>query len=101
MFPTTVQVGIHTYAVKEVPPKDLEGENTAEVDNERLTICISNRAVPSVQAEVCLHEILHACLAGTNFPMEEATVVILAGRLAQLFRDNPKLIRFFQKAFKA
>jgi len=96
MLPESIQIGAHVYSLTLVGRKKLQKNHTAEVDNEQNQIRIYQKCTASRRIEVLFHEVIHAILAGTQFPMEEVTCTILGEGLTQLIRDNPELIKHVQ-----
>lgn len=104
-LPASVRVGALDYAIK--PWSQKAADNTRAYgmcDRATLVILIQEDLTPQKQAEVLLHEILHACYdnAGLNMEptLEEERVVNGMGyQLLQVIRDNPKLMVFLQAVF--
>lgn len=75
-------------------------------DNQISEISLREKMPKDMEAEVLLHEILHAiCYTYTLYEdlpnnMQEKVVTTLSTGLASTFVQNPKLLTYFSKAFK-
>ncbi len=105
-LPKTIKIGSHVHKVTVV--KNLRSKAGEEAlglysyDDQRISI--EESITPSRQAEVLLHEILHALYAYFDISKEgdkEETVVSrLAEGLATVFKDNPALIKYLEEVRK-
>ena len=99
----SVKVGAHVYAVVVG-----NGEEPAEIDFHAGIIRITDRAPPTHQAELLIHEITHALVDNAGYnpwwrtkegaeddedDAEEMLVRAIAPRLAAFMADNPAAVR--------
>jgi len=103
-LPKTIRVGYRHYNVVEWDLADASGEEKfGDCGHALARIRISNGLDPEQEANTLFHELLHACYKQQGLSDgagEEDVVVCLANVLAQVWQDNPKLIAYFDKAFK-
>ncbi len=93
MVPKSIKIGGHRFQVKIVPRKVLGEDWFGQTDSKTNTIKIAHALARSRQAEVLLHECLHAIIVGhiTKEEEEETIVTVLGQGLTQLIKDNPRL----------
>lgn len=101
-LPAAVKIGYRDWSVVAMPPLEA---STADIygDCNKLLGVIRVRAdcSPAMQAEILLHEILHALhFTGqlSDEDKEERLVAVLAIQLASLWRDNPDLVSFLSES---
>lgn len=103
-LPATVLVGPHYYTVSRVRRPSTSKAVVGLCDNNDLTIRIKKPLPPTMEAEVVLHEVLHAVFASMRIVPkkgEEHCVDLLAPGLLQVFRDNPGLLAYLTAAATA
>ena len=105
MLPSVVRVGFREYLVQQWKPLSAtSARRLGECDHLELVIRIREDLAPALQAETLLHEVLH-CAFWTggieDKDDEERTVSVLSTQLAQIWRDNPKLVAFLSAALDA
>lgn len=99
-LPERIRVGGRFYAVS-VGPDDLglaERQRIGETDHVQRRIRISSTLPSDVQADVLIHEVLHAIAYHMNLDEDwgdrgESYVERLANGLVAVGRDNPELVR--------
>lgn len=104
-YPTTIRVGAMDYTVKPWDPR--AAHNTGALgmcDRCSNTILLMTGMVPQKEAEVLLHEVVHAAYDGsglnTNHERSEEQIVNVLGYMwLQLIRDNPALMEYLQAVF--
>ena len=99
-IPDKIKVGIHTYKIEIVSPRDGEKgyENYAKVNLTNQIIKIENGLTKTKEEDSFLHEILHCCMheARLNYDLddektqieEEDVVRRLTVPLLQVLKDN-------------
>ena len=60
-------------------------------------IKVADDLLPHDAAEVLIHELLHACWRGLPEDVEERCVTTLAENLAQVWADNPDVVRWISR----
>lgn len=94
MLPKEVKVGIHVFRLKSAEAESRLGPgNWGLIDFKEGTISIVAGIPATRQAEVILHEVLHALLFGQSVKHEEALVTTLSEGLLSFLRDNPELLK--------
>ncbi|TXM68179.1 hypothetical protein [Methylobacterium sp. WL120] len=78
--------------------------NSGYCDDGALEIGLLDAMPPQRQAEVLLHEVLHACfniadLRGGPMPEEEKIVTTLTFQMLGVYRDNPDLMAWLDQKF--
>ena len=81
--PSKLVIGPHTWTVKFVEPKELNGD-LGETDSIALEIKICTGLKKSQLQETLIHEIFHTI----NMALPEETITFLAPAIYQAFRDN-------------
>lgn len=99
----SLKIGLHTLTVS-FPEVVFIGDKAVygKTDIDALSIAISSIAPRSMQVELLIHEILHACyyfayLWKQKNVQEEDTVSRLAFFFASILFDNPWVIQFVQE----
>ena len=85
-----------TYDVQFVAAEELP-KDYGECNNETQTIKIRTDTHQETQADVLLHEVIHAVEFAFNAGMTERQVHSLATGLLSVFYDNPELIEWINK----
>ncbi len=103
-MPRTIRVGPFDYTVKQWSGMaSSNAGNWGLCDRCTLTILVAEGLHPMREAEVLLHEVLHAAYdtghAGAT-EGEEAMVSTLGYQLSQVIRDNPDLMRYFEEVYR-
>jgi len=97
-LPSTVRIGYRDFEIIEWSREEADGRKQngmCDVDEGKLCVC--SAMGPQKTAEVLLHEVLHAAWHAGNLAgkeAEERAVSGLAPQLAQIWRDNPRLVEF-------
>lgn len=106
-FPSPIRIGGLDYEVKLWERRAADNSNAYGIcDRETCVILIAEGLVPQREAEVLLHEVLHAAYdcAGLNAIRadlsEERTVGTLTHQLIAIWRDNPKLVQYMEQVFR-
>ena len=89
------QALIDTACASEGPPGSFDGYYHCGEQK----IVIKDTLKGKREARVVLHECMHLCLnnSGLESSKEEALVILLEDRVSQLFKQNPKLIKYLQE----
>lgn len=96
-FPKTIRVRQYDVAVSLVPGLHHYGTFIYAA----LQIQVRAELTPQLMADTLMHELLHVmnfAAGGKRKLTEEQIARLYAGSLTQLMRDNPELMRWFQKA---
>lgn len=109
-FPRKLKIWGHEYRVlKQKDPKTFDGNNSTSVlgwcSNNEQAIAIKTSMPASREAEVLLHEVLHAVAYNTGlfwtYPnkhdLEEHVVDTIANGIILVLKDNPTLIDYFKE----
>ena len=107
--PATIRVAHRDVSLKLVPGGEIGADSARGVfDSAGGTIRIDKTLLTCDQAETVLHELLHACWPNFDIPAEasardweEIPVSVVAQNLAQVWRDNPKLVSWVSWALNA
>ena len=96
-LPETVVVGPFTYEVvssKEHTERLNALGLTGQAQHDLLRLTIADDLPSDKQAEILLHEILHACfnVSGCELEHQESFIRAIAAPLFGVIRDNPELI---------
>jgi len=101
-LPKSIRVGYRDYAIESwVPALASAAGRWGECDRMNMVIRIRDDLLPSVTAEVLLHEVIHAAYqmgALDSDDKEERVVEVLGNQLAQVWRDNPEFVVFMSEA---
>lgn len=101
-LPTTIRIGWLDYSVEEWPALEaLSDGKEGDCDKSNSVIRVCTAYGPVRSAEVLLHETIHACWDMGSLgsrESEERVATVLAKQLAQVWRDNPKLVAFVSAA---
>ena len=104
-IPERVRVGYRTYSIEPLPPAGPLAANhaTGACGYDEGIIQIDLSVDEEMQAQVLLHEIIHACWRLTSLPeeQEERVVSMLTHALAQVMQDNPKVISWIDKNLRS
>jgi hypothetical protein len=94
MLPKSVKIGAHTFQLKAAETEVKMGRSHwGTVDFTTGVIAVVGGIPASRQAEVILHEMLHALLFGHSVKCEESLVSLLSEGLLTIFQDNPQLVK--------
>lgn len=103
-LPQSLRVGYLDYTIEDWKPSEAYVNGRyGECDRHHLVIRVRADLPPTRKAETLLHEVLHAAYDMGHVAdkdEEEQTVAVLASQLAQIWRDNPDLIRFLEQTFR-
>lgn len=95
-LPESVRVGFRTYKISELgdPGPSIRPNHFGWQDYDGARIIIETDTDCEMQAQVLLHEILHACWKNGELPKkhEEHIVSVLSHTLTQVFQDNPEVM---------
>lgn len=94
-----VKVVGKTYLVNFVDRKELPNDY-GECNNETQIIRVRKDNHGETQADVLLHEIIHAVDFAVNSDMTERQVHSIATGLLQVILDNPEIVKWIQKQKK-
>lgn len=104
-FPTSVRIGPHDWTVK-LWDEQAAGNTQALglCDKHTCTILIMEGMAPQKEAEVLMHEIIHAIydVGGLRYleHQEEAVVNAMGYHMVGIVRDNPDLMDYFAAAMR-
>lgn len=103
-LPTRIKVGYADYKVRHVSKKTKSKElkDLGECDYINQTITLFGKQAPSELLNSTWHEALHSAILAFNVPFkttkeEEKYVNHFTNLTITLFRDNPKLLEYFQE----
>ena len=103
-LPGKIRIGYRDYKVLAVEPTALEGNpDLARIAHLKAELYIGPHDNKYELVDSVIHEILHGVFSTQGIEDEdkqERTVGMLARGLTGVFRDNPKLLQFFQDALK-
>lgn len=96
-LPTSCRISYRTYDLSWWPVNEARSANARGVHEDHTSaIRIAEDLTPADAAETLIHEILHACWRNVSLSgdVEENAVSVLADNLAQVWRDNPAVIKW-------
>lgn len=102
-LPATLSIGAHAFTVdtsEDVRQRLEEDGSRGDTRSDRALIQIASTLAPTVQAEVIVHEALHAAWAQTSLRLrfehdqQEEIITALAPLVLGLVRSNPDLVAF-------
>lgn len=101
----TLKIGARRYSVKAIPSEDMDDSRTiGQIGLYTGKILIDETHMPSSQAEVLIHEVLHGIFldSGARLPRkkEEKLVRLLSPRITAFLADNPAEIRHLLQMLK-
>lgn len=105
-FPTKVKIGPHRYTIHLEDTIESDGSIGTFLE-ERGEIHIKSGLSTTLTGETLLHELLHACFVGLGVDGtfgttdEEVIAAVSAYNLAQIFQDNPSVIKWLLKALES
>lgn len=98
VLPKSIRVGYRSYRVEPWAAREASATSRwGECDRMNLVIRIRDDLVAQVQAEVLMHEVIHAAYSNAALQKdddEERLVEALGNQLTQVWRDNPDLVAF-------
>lgn len=100
-LPESIRIGPFDFAVEEWPSQLASvAQRYGECDRINNVIRVRTDAPPQRQAEVLLHEVLHAVweCGACDTADEEKLCSIFGMSLAQVWRDNPAFVAFMSDA---
>lgn len=104
-LPERVRVGYRHYKISALPDPGPSVRKThfGWMDYDGGRIVIEQDADPEMQAQVLLHEIIHACWKNGELPTkhEELIISVLSHNLTQVFQDNPEVMDWIGKQARA
>jgi hypothetical protein len=103
-LPTKLRVGYRDYAVEDWASNLANvSDQLGECDRINCIIRIRTDLIPTVKAEVLMHEVLHAAyhMGSADNADEEKLVSILGNQMTQIWRDNPDFVAFMSASLKA
>lgn len=107
VMPASIRIGAMDYEVRRWSVAEAKGAGAlGQCDPDGLTIAIRAGLHPLKEAEVLLHEVLHAAYAGAALrefqgkDPEECIVAGLASQLLQIWRENPLFVQYFETVFR-
>lgn len=97
-MPKTIRIGYQDFAVEAWPHAIANAsDRLGECDKLNNILRVSDSLNDRTAANTLLHEVMHACwyVAGLDGgDGEERVVNCMANQMAQVWRDNPKLVTF-------
>lgn len=102
MIPANLQIGVHSYTVKQVEKSDLLDAGVgACVDTASHTISVPAHIPDSRKVELVFHELVHVWLEGHDLAgVEELVAVVLGQALSQFIKDNQPFLAAAKKALR-
>lgn len=98
-LPSKVKLGGRTFDVLLV--SDLKSDDDKELRGQisfyQNTIKLDKNQKEDMRSSTLLHEILHGILVDRDVKHSESLIVHLESGLIQVFRDNPKILKYLQQ----